>query len=359
MKNKILIIAEAGVNHNGDIAIAKKLIDVAVTAGADIVKFQTFKAKNIVTDFAKQAEYQSENLGKEESQLTMLKKLELKYDDHFILQNYCREKGIEFLSTAFDSESLTFLTTTLGQGILKIPSGEITNAPFILEHAKEGLDIIMSTGMATLSEIEFALSVLAFGFVSPNNVPTEEGFRNAYGSEAGKKALKKHVTILHCTTEYPAPYCDINLSVIESLKNAFKLPIGYSDHSMGIEVPLAAAAIGAVVIEKHFTLDCDMEGPDHKASLEPKQLEAMVSGIRNIEMALGDGIKSPQPSELKNKIAARKSLVAIKSIAKGDMFCESNIGIMRPGNGMCPSKYWKVLNSQSGRQYLKGDLINE
>ncbi|EPJ46639.1 MAG: N-acetylneuraminate synthase [Osedax symbiont Rs1] len=359
MKNKVLIIAEAGVNHNGQIELAKKLIDVAVSAGADIVKFQTFKTENIVTEKAELADYQRENIGSTDSQFTMLKRLELKYEDHFELLDYCHTKGIEFLSTAFDSESLEFLTEELGLTTLKIPSGEITNGPFLLEHAKKKLNIIMSTGMATLAEIEFALSVLAFGFTNIDDTPSETDLLAAYCSKNGKEALKRYVTILHCTTQYPAPFMDINLNVIPSLLNSFKLNVGYSDHSKGIEISIAAVAKGAVIIEKHFTLSNSMEGPDHKASLEPSQLKAMVTSIRNVEQALGDGIKAPQPSEVKNKIAARKSLVATVDIKIGEVFTKQNLSIMRPGNGMNPSCYWKLINNLSRNAYLKGSLINE
>lgn len=359
MKNKTLIIAEAGVNHNGSVQLAKELIDVAVSAGADVIKFQTFKSKNIVTESAQQAEYQTENIGKKESQLTMLQRLELGYDEHFILLDYCRKKGIEFLSTAFDSESLDFLTNSLGQTTLKIPSGEITNAPFLLEHARKNLKIIMSTGMATLGEIEYALSVLAFGLTNSIGVPSNSAFLEAYSSDSGQRALAEKVVILHCTTEYPAKYREINLKVINSLKSSFNLPVGYSDHSKGIEVSLAAVALGAVVIEKHFTLNCSMEGPDHKASLEPKYLKSMVSGIRNIERALGVSVKTPQESESLNKVAARKSLVAARDIQKGEVFSETNLAIMRPGNGMSPSKYWSILNKNAMFSYRRGELINE
>jgi N-acetylneuraminate synthase len=301
-----LIIAEAGVNHNGDEKLAFELVDAAYKAGADIVKFQTFKAKNLVTAEAEQADYQVTNTQKKESQLAMLSRLELSYDAHHQLVKYCKSLGIEFLSTAFDSESLDFLVHDLGLTRLKIPSGEITNAPLVLEHAQTGCDLIVSTGMATLSEIEAVLGVIAFGYTAEKGAkPSELAFQQAYASEEGQRALKAKVTILHCTTEYPAPMREINLKAMDTLGRAFELPAGYSDHSQGITIPIAAVARGAVLIEKHFTLSNQMEGPDHKASLEPNELAAMVQGIREVECALGSGVKAPTVSEVKNKAVAR------------------------------------------------------
>ena len=356
-KTRILIIAEAGVNHNGDIAIAKKLIDVAVDAGADIVKFQTFKAHKLAAISAKQAEYQTRNLGISESQVDMLKRLELKYEDHFQLVEYCNARGIEFLSTAFDEESLTFLTKILGQKLLKIPSGELTNAPLLLAHANTGLDIILSTGMATLPEIESALGVLAYGLTTPDKTPKEGCFEEAYNSEQGQRALKDKVTILHCTTEYPAPFKDINLNAMQTIKDFFNLNVGYSDHSRGILVPIAAAAMKAKIIEKHFTLDCNMEGPDHKASIEPKQLTEMIANIRNIETILGDGIKVPRPTEIKNIDIVRKSLVAAKEISLGEIITGDCIEIKRPGNGISPFKYWDLIGTKATKNYKEDELL--
>lgn len=355
-----LIIAEAGVNHNGDEKLAFELVDAAFKAGADIVKFQTFKAKNLVTEQAAQADYQVANTGKQESQLAMLSRLELSWDTHHALLKYCDDLGIEFLSTAFDSESLNFLVNDLGIKRLKLPSGELTNAPLVLEHARTGCDIIVSTGMASLSEIEDALSVIAFGYISSKNaLPNMEDFQRAYASPEGQKALKEKVVILHCTTEYPAPINEINLRVMDTLASAFSLPVGYSDHSEGIIIPIAAVSRGATIIEKHFTLDKNMEGPDHRASLEPKELEAMISSIRVIEKALGTTIKTPSLSEIKNKKVARKSIVASKHISVGDILTEDNITIKRPGNGMSPYKYWAILGKESNKTYLPGDLIVE
>ncbi len=356
-KNNILIIAEAGVNHNGNIELAKKLIDVAAGAGSDIVKFQTFKANKLAAASAVQAEYQVKNTGKSESQLEMLKKLELKYEDHFLLVEYCKSKNIEFLSTAFDEESLDFLVNDLGQKLLKVPSGEITNAPLLLAHAKTGLDIILSTGMATLSEIEMALSVLAFGYCNSLEAPSIDNFGKAYFSDKGKACLKEKVTILHCTTEYPAPLSDINLNAMATIEQAFKLPVGYSDHSEGILVPTVAASKGATIIEKHFTLDCNMEGPDHKASLEPKELIEMISLIRKVEIVQGDGIKGPRPSEVKNKPIARKSIVAARKINKNEIIKAEDIAIKRPGNGVSPINYWDVIGTSASKNFNKDELI--
>ncbi|MGE6433028.1 N-acetylneuraminate synthase [Shewanella baltica] len=355
-----LIIAEAGVNHNGEEKLAFDLVDAAYQAGADIVKFQTFKAKNLVTADAKQADYQVANTQKQESQLAMLSRLELSYDVHHKLVKHCESLGIEFLSTAFDSESLDFLVNDLGLTRLKIPSGEITNAPLVLQHARTGCDLIVSTGMATLADIESVLGVIAFGYISEQTaVPSETLFQQAYASKAGQLALKRKVTLLHCTTEYPAPMDEINLRAMDTLGRAFELPTGYSDHSEGIAIPIAAVARGAVIIEKHFTLDKDMEGPDHKASLEPQELAAMVVAIRQVEIALGSGVKSPTISEIRNKTVARKSLVAVRNIKQGEMFTEENMSVKRPGDGIAPINFWKLLDTPATKNYLVGQLLNE
>lgn len=355
-----LIIAEAGVNHNGNEKLAFKLVDAAFEAGANIVKFQTFKASKLVTANAEQADYQVTNTQKKESQLAMLSRLELSFEFHLELVEYCNKVGIEFLSTAFDSESLKFLVNDLKLKKLKIPSGDLTNAPLVLEHAQTGCDLIVSTGMATLAEIETALGVIAFGYVAKKSEKSSiQAFEKAYYSELGQKMLKEKVTILHCTTEYPAPLQDINLKAMDTIANAFKLPVGYSDHSAGINVPIAAVALGAKIIEKHFTLDQNMKGPDHKASLEPKQLAEMIKGIRDIELALGNGLKGPRPSEIKNKSVARKSLVAEQFINQGTVFNQDNVTIKRPGLGKSPIHYWDLLGSEAKQDYQIGDLINE
>lgn len=354
--NHITVIAEAGVNHNGDPAIAMELIDVAAAAGADGVKFQTFKAANLLVENAEKAEYQKKTSGKDENQFEMLKKLELSYDIHFQLAEYCAKKNIQFLSTAFDEESLEFLVESLQLRCLKIPSGEITNGPFLLKHAQSGCELILSTGMSTLSEIKEALSVLAFGFMD-YDLPSKEAFQIAYESPEGKKILQEKVTLLHCTTNYPAPYEDINLKAIQTLRETFGLDVGLSDHSQGIIVPLIATGLGACVIEKHFTLDRKMAGPDHAASLEPAELEQMIKEIRTAETILGNGKKEPQTSEIPNITVARKSLVAGGKIRKNEMFSEENLTSKRPGSGISPMKYWDVLNTPSKRNYKADDLI--
>ena len=350
------IIAEAGVNHNGSFDMAKKLVDVAKEAGADAVKFQTFKAENLVTKHAKQADYQVENLKQATSQYDMLKKLELTFDDFTKLQQYCEEKGIEFLSTPFDFESVDFLFDTLQIKIAKIPSGELTNVPFIYQMAKKKKPIILSTGMATLADIHEALSYIAFGLAEKSNMCEVANF---YVTEEAKTLLKQYVSLLHCTTEYPAPFDTINLKAIATLREEFQLNVGLSDHSDGIAVPTAAVALGATVIEKHFTLDKTLEGPDHVASLEPSELFQMVQQIRQVEAALGTGIKQPSEIELKNRIAARKSLVAKKVIKQGELFTEENLVVKRPGDGIAPIEYWAYLGKPAQKSYEQDELIHE
>ena len=334
MKNRVLIIAEAGVNHNGDITLAKKLIDAAADAGVDYVKFQTFNSKKLVSKSAQKADYQKQNTNDEvESQLKMLQKLELSKNDHLILIDYCKAKNIKFLSTAFDLDSIEFLEE-LKSDWWKIPSREITNLPYLRKLGGLGKPVIISTGMAEMREIDDAIKVVV-----------------AAGTEIDK------ITILHCNTEYPTPMCDVNLKAMNTIKNVFKVPVGYSDHTLGIEIPIAAVAIGATVIEKHFTLDKTMDGPDHKASLEPNELKAMVLAIRNIELAMGNGVKEPSSSEAKNKPIARKSIVANKNISEGEIFNESNLTIKRPGTGISPMKWDKVIGSRAKKDYKADDLI--
>lgn len=353
-----LVIAEAGVNHNGDEQLAFELVDVACAAGADIVKFQTFKAGKLVSKHAKQADYQAANTGLVESQYDMLKRLELSHDMHHKLAAYCSKKGIEFLSTAFDLDSLEFLVNDLGLKRLKLPSGEITNAPLLLAHARSSCEIIISTGMASLADIELALGILAFGLTdNVNQKPTAAEFREAYFSLEGQRALREKVTLLHCTTEYPAPPCDINLTAMDTLDMAFPCAVGYSDHSEGITVPIAAVARGACLLEKHFTLDRNLPGPDHLASLEPGELKAMIDGIRIVEQVLGDGIKGPRPSELKNIGIARKSLVVAAPIRKGDLFTEENLTVKRPGTGISPIDYWKFIGTVADKDYEVDEVI--
>lgn len=330
---KVLIIAEAGVNHNGDINLAKKLIEQAAKAGADVVKFQTFKANSCVSVSAKKAKYQLETTAKEESQLEMIQKLELSYESHFELMKHCKKHGIAFLSTPFDLESVEFLRG-LDLPYFKIPSGEITNLPYLKAVAKCKKKVLLSTGMANLGEIEAALTILR-----------KNGTRN--------------ITLLHCNTEYPTPFEDVNLNALKTLKEAFKLEVGYSDHTEGIVASLGAVALGAVVIEKHFTLDKTMEGPDHRASLEFEELKALCKGIRELEKALGSGIKKASKSEAKNKIIARKSLVAKREIQKGEKFSEQNLTTKRPGSGISAMRYEEYLGKRALKTYKKDDLINE
>ena len=332
-KDKTLIIAEAGVNHNGSLDIAKKLIDVAYEAGADYVKFQTFKSENLVKKNAKKASYQIDNTKNSHSQFSMLKKLELSEKNHQILIKYCKQKNVKFLSTAFDFDSINFLKDKLD--FYKIPSGEITNLPYLEKVARLGLLVVMSTGMANLEEVKEAFSILL------------------------KNGMKKeNIIVLHCNTEYPTPMEDVNLNAMLTIQNELGVRVGYSDHTLGIEVPIAAVAMGATVIEKHFTLNRDMNGPDHKASLEPDELRLMVNSIRNIESALGDGIKKPSNSEKKNILVARKSIVATKIIRKGDIFTTSNITTKRPGNGISPMEWYNVLGKKSNEDYDIDDTVN-
>jgi N-acetylneuraminate synthase len=352
------IIAEAGVNHNGNREWAFKLVDAAVEAGADAVKFQTFVARNLVTKSAPKAEYQVRNMAGSKSQLEMLTELELDHQTHLDLVAYCEKKKIDFLSTAFDFESLKFLTEGLGLKRLKIASGELTNSPFLYEHARSGADLIVSTGMANLGEIEKALGVISFGYTSSES-PSIDGFYRALASKEGQRKLKEKVILLHCTTEYPAPLEEINLRAMGTLSSSFQLPIGYSDHSDGITVPIAAVAMGANLIEKHFTLDKTLPGPDHKASLEPSELRQMVAAIRATELCLGSSLKSPTVSEVKNRAIARKSIVAASDIKKGEPFTKENLAFKRPGTGMQPEKFWDLLGKVSGRDWVEGELIRD
>ena len=330
----VQIIAEAGVNHNGSLAIAKQLIDKAVEAGVDIIKFQTFKSEKLVAKIARQAEYQQRNIGKkDEGQLAMLKKLELSQPDHEELIRYCNQKNIRFFSTAFDMDSIEYLHS-LNMGLWKIPSGEITNYPYLRKIASFGEPVILSTGMCELSDIEAAVKVL---------------------NEFGVK--REQITILHCNTEYPTPFADVNLRAMLEIGDKFRVKIGYSDHTKGIEVPVAAVALGATVIEKHFTLDKNMEGPDHKASLEPDELKAMVSAIRNIEQALGTGHKTISKSERKNIEIARKSIVAACPIKKGELLSENNLTVKRPGNGISPMRWNEVVGTTAIKDFEEEEVI--
>lgn len=354
------IIAEAGVNHNGSLDLARQLIDIAADAGADAVKFQTFKADQVVSRYAPKAEYQTQTTDTTESQLDMVRKLELSPADHQILMQYAQEKHIQFLSTPFDSGSLDFLTQQLGLTTIKIPSGEITNAPFLLEIARSAANVILSTGMSTLSEVEAALGVLAFGFVNPNGeMPQKGDFERAFASQQGQSQLQERVILLHCTTEYPAPFAEVNLRAMDTLTAAFQLPVGYSDHTPGIHISLAAVARGASVIEKHFTSNCTLPGPDHRASLEPEELRQLVKQIREIEQSLGNGIKAPTFSEWKNRDVARKSLVAAQRIEEGQPFTPQNVACKRPGTGNSPFEYWQKMEQLANKCYSLDETIDE
>ncbi|EAK9947402.1 N-acetylneuraminate synthase [Campylobacter lari] len=330
---KVVIIAEAGVNHNGDINIAKKLIEMASKAGADYIKFQTFKTELCISKNASKAHYQLQTTDKTESQFDMIKRLELNKQDHEILLEHCKKNHIKFLSTAFDLDSIDLLVE-LGIEFFKIPSGELTNLPYLRKIGRLNKQVVVSTGMATLGEIEKALNVLI-----------ENGTQ------------REKITILHCNTEYPTPIEDVNLKAMQTLKEAFKVSVGYSDHTLGIMVPIAAVAMGASIIEKHFTLDKTMSGPDHLASLEPEELEIMIRNIRDLEKALGDGIKKASNSEMKNKNIGRKSIVAICSIKKGEIFTEKNLGVKRPGTGISPMLWDEVIGKVAQKDFEIDELI--
>lgn len=331
--NHTLIIAEAGVNHNGDINLAKELINIAADAGADIVKFQTFKADSLASKKAKKARYQIENTSKNESQVEMLNRLELSKKMHQELISYCKLKKIDFFSSAFDIESLKLLKS-LGLNYFKIPSGEITNLPYLKLVGSFAKPIIMSTGMATIDEIKDAMNILEFSGTS-----------------------KQDITILHCNTEYPTPLNDVNLKAMTTIKDIFNVNVGYSDHTLGIEIAIAAVALGAKVIEKHFTIDRNLKGPDHKASLEPQELNQMIKSIRNIEKAIGDGVKRPSASEINNKLIVRKSLVASKFIKAGELFSVDNVTSKRPGTGISPMKFTNIIGKIAKKNFEKDDLI--
>lgn len=355
----IYIIAEAGVNHNGSPEMALELVRTAAAAGADAVKFQTFKADKMISRSAPKAKYQSLATGSTESQLEMVCKLELDQAAHWQLLDQCAMDSIHFLSTPFDEDSVDFLTNVLHLDKLKISSGDLTNARLLLKAAQTGKEIILSTGMSTLSEVEDALAVLAFGYTRPIERPSVNAFQQAYYSAAGQDTLERKVVLLHCSTEYPAPFTNVSLRAMDTLRSAFGLPIGYSDHTQGIAVSLAAAARGAVVIEKHFTLDRELPGPDHLASLEPADLKLMVDSIRQIELALGSSRKVPSAGEAENKPVARKSLVAAKSIHKGEIFTEENLTVKRPGEGISPMLYWELLGNPASQDYQPDEQVTE
>jgi len=333
-QNRVFIIAEAGVNHNGSISLAKKLIDTAVEAKVDAVKFQTFVSENVISKYAEKADYQKSTTGTEENQLEMVKKLELSFNDFIELKKYCETKGIMFLSTAFDMDSMEFLES-LKMGLWKVPSGEITNLPYLQKIGSYNEEVVFSTGMSTLGDIENALKILT-----------------------GSGTSRENITILHCNTEYPTPMCDVNLKAMLTIKNAFGVNIGYSDHTLGIEVSIAAVALGATVIEKHFTLDKSMQGPDHLASLEPTELIDLVKGIRNIENALGSATKLPSASESKNIKIARKSIHLAKDVKAGHVFTMKDLTVKRPGDGISPLFINEIMGCKAKNDLLEDHILN-
>lgn len=358
MQQKTYIIAEAGVNHNGSVELARKLIEEADRAGADAVKFQTFRAETVAVNAAPKAAYQMETTDGSESQLDMLKRLELPIESYKELIDLCRKKNIDFLSTPGDVESLHFLTDICGLPTIKIGSTGVTCSAFLVEIGRTGKKVILSTGMSTLGDIELALGSLAYGYMQWEKTPKSEcDLLSAYAEAQVMGVLRDKVRLMHCTTEYPAPFDEVNLTAMDTLRNSFGLQVGYSDHTPGIAVALAAIAKGATVIEKHFTLDKNLPGPDHKASIEPEELKNMVTGIRQIEKALGNGLKMPSPQERKNIPLVRMSLVAKCAIKKGDTFTAENLVAKRPGTGLSPMRYWDFLGRKADRDYKQDDFI--
>ncbi len=348
--NRALVIAEAGVNHNGSLELALALVDAAATAGADAVKFQTFRADRLAVKSAPKAEYQKRETGSGQSQLEMLRALELSEEAHQHLIARCAERGIEFMSSPFDEDSLALLVR-LGVKRLKLGSGELTNAPLLLAAARSGVPVIISTGMATIDDVEAALGVLAFGMSAGGAMPSREAFRTAWQSAADAAPVRERVIVLHCTTEYPAPADQANVRAMTSMAERFGVRCGFSDHTVGDEAALAAVALGAVVVEKHFTLDRTMTGPDHKASLEPDGLAQLVRRIRAVEAALGDGAKVPMPAEQPNTAIARKSLVAAVAVTQGERLTPAHVAIKRPGTGRTPFDYWDLVGRIAERDY--------
>jgi len=350
----VTVIAEAGVNHNGSLERALQLVDAAAEAGADMVKFQTFRSEKLASTRAPKADYQARNTGSGTSQLDMLRALELSEGDHEALIARCASRGIRFLSTPFDPDSLDLLANRFALPVIKLGSGELTNGPLLLQAAQTGRNLIVSTGMGTIDDVRDAMGVLAFGFTGGTE-PSPDRFAVALRSDAGAEALRRKVTLLHCTTEYPTPTGDVNLKAMETLRAAFGVPVGFSDHTEGFVIAVAAAALGAAVIEKHFTLDRTLPGPDHKASIEPPDLKRMVTAIRDVEQALGDGMKVPQESERGNMAVARKTLVAARAIPAGAIIGADDIRILRAGEGLSPMAYWELVNSPAVRAFEEGE----
>jgi N-acetylneuraminate synthase len=359
MHRRTLIIAEAGVNHNGDRERALALVGAAAQAGADIVKFQSFRADKLATGNAAKALYQQATTGHEQSQLDMLRALELSEDDEQHVAAACAAAKITYMSTPFDADCATHLVRRIGVSTLKVGSGDLTNAPLLLHLARFRLPIILSTGMATLAEVEQALGVLAFGYLRDKTVrPAPSDFGKILLDRSSWTELRAKVTLLHCTTEYPADPESINLRAMATLHDAFGLPVGFSDHSRGIHIATAAVALGAIVIEKHLTLDRTLPGPDHRASIEPDEMAAMIASIRDVEVALGDGRKVPAAEEIPNRVVARRSLVALRSVRAGDKFTEENLGVKRPGGGVPPMEYWTYLGKTAQRDYAVNEALD-
>ncbi|MCK7547001.1 N-acetylneuraminate synthase [Marinobacter koreensis] len=352
----VKIIAEAGVNHNGNRQMAFDLIKVAADAGADAVKFQTFNAERLAALSAPKASYQRQTTDSQESQLAMLKRLELPEAWHQDLKDYAQSLGLVFISTAFDTQSLGFLQS-LDLPFYKVPSGEITNGPLLLAFARTGKDLIISTGMSTLAEIEQALAVVAYGYCHESEPRSQEDVWRFWSTTDARLAIEKKVTLLHCTSQYPTPMPEVNLRAMDTLQCAFGLPVGYSDHTEGLVIPVAAVARGAAIIEKHFTLDRDLPGPDHKASLEPGELTAMVSQIRGVELALGDGIKRPQASEWDTRQAARQQLLFVGAVKKGDIVNRESLSTARCGRGLSPMRFWDLIDMPAVRDYEAGEVL--
>ena len=357
MHEHVYVIAEAGVNHNGDLQRAMDMVDVAAEAGADAVKFQTFDPAALVTATAPQAEYQIRNLGDAGGQLAMLTALTLGREEHRLLQAHCAQRGIAFLSSPFDPQSVRFLIEEMGLTRLKLGSGELTNAPLLLQIARSGRNLILSTGMADLAEIRSALGVLAFGYNNHEEPGKDTDFDAILQAQAAWTSLREKVSLLHCTTEYPCPLDQVNLRAMDTLRDAFGLEVGYSDHTQGIEVSLMAAARGATILEKHFTLDRNLPGPDHAASVEPDELRELVAGVRRVESVLGSADKRMTRVEKGNRAIARKSLVATRAVARGELFGPHNLGSKRPGTGRSPMDYWSVLGTAAERSYAADEVI--
>lgn len=355
-KDAVYIIAEAGVNHNGERELAFALVDAAAAAGVDAVKFQTFNAARLASKTAPKAAYQKQSTDESESQLVMLKKLELPQAWHVDLQRYARQKGIEFLSTAFDPDSLIFLSE-LGMPLFKVPSGELTNGPLLWQFARTGKRLILSTGMATLAEVEQGLAIVAHALASSREPADMNEVWRSWSCREARQRLQGHVTLLHCTSQYPTPWSEVNLRAMDTLAHAFGLDVGYSDHTEGCLIPVAAVARGAKVIEKHFTLDRSLPGPDHKASLEPDELKRMVSDIRSLELALGEPCKAPQASEWDTRQAAHQQVVAAREIAAGKVFSREDLTTARSGQGLPPTALWGLVGRRSARTYQAGEII--